>query len=166
AAAVFLLEFTSAAAPAARQLALLVLQADFALLMFVAGWYKFNAGYRHNEGMEYGLVNPEWGYWWRAYRRLPPGHWFFRFNNQMAWLGEVVAGVLMLVPATRFYGALFILLSFVYIGLNIRLLVLTPMVMVACLLFFGPATPGGEWLALLPAAASAAPAWQLPPLAV
>jgi hypothetical protein len=153
--AVFLLELTGGCAPGLRPLALLVLQVDFALIMFVAGWYKLRAGYVRGEGMEYGLVNPQWGRWWRWYRRLPSGHWFFRFNNFMAWSGEVAAGALMLFPATRFWGALFILGSFAYIAANIRLLALPGMVMVACLLFFGPGTPGGVLLA--PVAAWAPP---------
>lgn len=144
--AVFLQEFTAACAPDLQPLALLVIQVDFALIMFTAGWSKFASGYRAHEGMEYGLANPQWGYWWRFYRRVSPRHWYFTFNNQMAWLGEVVAAILMLIPATRFWGGLFILLSFVYIALNIRLLCLTPMVMTCCVYFFTAGSPGDEWL--------------------
>ncbi len=147
--AVFLLEFCQHYASQLLPLSLLVLQADFALIMFTAGWYKLNAGYFHNEGMEYGLVNPQWSYWWWFYKRIPSRRWFFKFNNHVAWAGEVLAGVLMLIPATRFWGALFILLSFIYIGLNIRLLLLTEMVMLACVLFFASGTPGGELITWL-----------------
>jgi uncharacterized membrane protein YphA (DoxX/SURF4 family) len=166
AAAVFLQEFTAACAPGLQPLGVLVLQVDFALIMFTAGWSKFTSGYSRNEGMEYGMANPEWGYWWRVCRKVSPRHWFFTFNNHMAWGGEVVAAVLMLIPATRFWGGLFILLSFVYIALNIRLLALAPMVMVCCVFFFTAGSPGDAFLAQFsswfptPAAATLLlPAW-------
>lgn len=164
AAAVFVLELCQRHAPELLALGLLVFQVDFALIMFVAGWYKFNAGYAEDEGMECGMVNPQWGYWWRAYRQLPPSSWFFRFNNHMAWGGEVVAGLLMLFPATRFWGALFMFASFIYIGLNIRLLLLAPMVMLACVLFCEIGSPGQAALGQI---ASCAPTgvegtWRVP----
>jgi hypothetical protein len=139
--AVFVLELARSAAPAVFPLALFVLQTDFALIMFVAGIYKLNAGYATGEGMEYGLVNPQWGRWWQLYRPMPPRHFFFTFNNHMAWGGEIVAGVLMLIPATRFWGALFIFLSFIYIHANVRLSMLPFMVMLACVLFVQPGGP-------------------------
>src|SRR4029077_3619139 len=68
-AAVFLLTFTRAHAPNVQPLALLMLQIDFALIMISAGVYKMTAGYRAGAGMEFGLVNPEWGYWTEFWRR-------------------------------------------------------------------------------------------------
>src|SRR5439155_11925927 len=133
---VFLLEFTKHAAPSARALAVLVAQIDFALIMFSAGIYKLTAGYAANEGMEYGLVNPEWGYWWRRYRRIPPRHTLFRVLNHLAWGTEIVAAILMVVPSTRLLGAAVIFVSFVFIALQIRLGFLCEMVIAATLLFF------------------------------
>jgi hypothetical protein len=52
----------------------------------------------------------------------------------------------MLIPATRFWGGLMILLSFVYIALNIRLLFLTPMVMTCCVYCFTAGSPGEQIL--------------------
>ena len=65
--AVCLLEYTSQYAVALRPFALLVVQADVAFIMLSAGIYKFAAGYPRNEGMEVGMANPMWGYWWRFY---------------------------------------------------------------------------------------------------
>jgi hypothetical protein len=144
AAAVFLLEFTTRAAPAHHGLALLVLQVDFALIMLSAGIYKLSAGYARNYGMELGLANPEWGYWWRWYVGLPPGHWLIRVLNQLAWSTEVVAAGLMLVPRTRFLGALLIIGSFAFIATHIRLGFLCEMVMLAGLLFFIPGSLGDQ----------------------
>lgn len=147
AAAVFLLEFTSRVAPERRGLALLVLQADFALIMLSAGVYKLSAGYLRNFGMEFGLANPQWGYWWRQYATMPPGHWIVWTLNQLAWTTEVAAALLMLVPATRFIGALLIVGSFAFIATHIRLGFLCEMVMLGGLLFFHPGS-GGDRVAV------------------
>jgi len=125
-------------APAQLSLVLLVVQVDFALIMLSAGLYKLSAGYAANEGMEYGLVNPEWGYWWKLYKKLNPANRVFKLMNHLAWLTEVVSAILMLVPTTRFLGALLMLLSFVFIRTQIRLGALCEMVMVGCLFFFHP----------------------------
>jgi hypothetical protein len=156
AAAVFLLEGTTAYAPAWRGLALLVLQADFAFIMLSAGIYKLTAGYAHNHGMEFGMVNPMWGYWHHFYRRLPPGHVLFRTLNQLAWGLEVVSAVLMLWPTTRFLGAVLMATSFVFIGGTIRLGLLAHMVILCCVLFIAPGTVGAVLLAPVTPAAEGA----------
>ena len=66
--AVLLLEVSSRYAPSARPIALLALQLDLALIFLSAGLYKVSAGFARNDGMELGLANPAWGYWWRYYR--------------------------------------------------------------------------------------------------
>ena len=152
-AAVLLVELTRQRAPALQGLALLVLQVDFALIMLSAGVYKFFAGYRRNQGMELGMVNPEWGYWDRMWRRVAPDHPVFRFLNEMAWGTEVIAGVLMLIPQTRFIGGATILVSFIFIATQIRLGFLCEMVMVCCLVFFHPGSAGDRLIsAILPGA--------------
>lgn len=152
-AAVFFLEFTSHHAPEVRHLAVLVFQIDFALIMVAAGIYKFTAGYRTGDGMELGMVNPEWGYWGRFWGRIPPTHPIFRFFNEMAWGTEVVSGLLMLVPQTRFLGGTLMLLSFIFIGSQIRLGWLCEMVIVCCFIFFHTGSLGDQLIsALLPAA--------------
>jgi hypothetical protein len=152
AAAIFLLEYSQHYAPEYRSLALLVLQVDFAFIMLSAGIYKFTSGYRRNHGMEYGMVNPQWGYWWRIYQHFPPGHWLFRTLNHFAWATEVIAGILMLIPATRFVGGMLILLSFIFIATQIRLAFLCEMVIVCCALFFYPGSLGDQFLSwMIPA---------------
>jgi hypothetical protein len=133
--AVFLLALTRGHAPAVHPLALLTLQVDFALIMISAGLYKLAAGYRAGAGMELGLVNPAWGYWSDSWRRWRPTHGLFRVLNESAWITEVAAGLLMLVPATRLIGAALIALSFVFIATEIRLGFLCEMVIVCCMLF-------------------------------
>ncbi len=153
AAALFLLEYTLAFAPALHGLALLVLQVDFAFIMLSAGLYKLTAGYARNHGMEGGMVNPEWGYWWRFFARRSPHHWIFKILNQLAWGTEVVAGILMLIPSTRFVGALLILFSFIFIATQIRLGLLCEMVIACCLLFFHPGSMGDQLASMIVPAA-------------
>lgn len=140
-AAVFFLELTARHAPALHGLALFALQADFALIMVTAGVYKLMAGYRAGDGMELGMANPEWGYWAARWRNWSPRHVLFTVLNEMAWGTEVFAGLLMLIPATRFIGGMAMLLSFAFIATQIRLGFLCEMVMVCCLIFV-PAAAG------------------------
>lgn len=137
---VFLLEYTTRLAPDLRPLALLVVQVDFAFIILSAGVYKFTAGYPRNQGMELGLCNPMWGYWWRWYAARRPNHPVFWTMNQLAWGTEVVAAVMMLVPATRELGGLLIVVSFLFILTQIRLGFLCEMVVLCGLLYV---TPGG-----------------------
>ncbi len=137
-AAVFLLELTSRYAASARPLALLAIQVDFAFIFLSAGIYKLKAGYRRNYGVDLGLVNPEWGYWWRRYLRLPPENPVFAALNQLGWATEVVAAVLMLVPSTRSLGGAIIVLTFALIATQIRLGLLCEMVILGGVFFFSP----------------------------
>jgi uncharacterized membrane protein YphA (DoxX/SURF4 family) len=164
AAVVFLLEYTLHYASSLRSLVLLVAQVDFAFIMLSSGIYKLTAGYASNHGMEGGMVNPQWGYWWWLYQKLPPRHPVFHFLNHMAWSLEVLAGLLMLLPATRFIGALLMLGSFVFIATQIRLALLCEMVIVCCVLFFHPGSYGDQLINLIvPASlATAAPASSMP----
>jgi hypothetical protein len=145
-AAVLLLEYTRRFAPHLQGLALLALQADFAFIMLSAGMYKFTAGYRANNGMELGMVNPEWGYWSRFWKQHSPRSAWFRVFNQLAWGTEVVAALLMLYPPTRFLGGLLILVSFIFIATQIRLGFLCEMVIVGCLLFAHPGSLIDAWI--------------------
>src|SRR6185436_18606932 len=149
---------------------LLVAQVDFAFLMFSAGFYKLTAGYPRNHGMELGLCNPMWGYWWRSYIKRAPSSIVFWTMNQLAWSTEVVAALLMLIPATRELGALLIIVSFVFIATQIRLGFLTEMVMVCSLIFMSPSATVGSWLESVlggAAAPAATPiAWLAPVLTV
>jgi hypothetical protein len=133
---VFLLEFTSTYAPHYRQLAILVIQVDLALVMFSAGFYKLNAGYAHNNGMELGAANPEWGFWPKFYSNRNPDHWTMQMFNQLAWITEVAAAVLMIVSPLRFIGGLLIFFSFAFLVSQIRLGWLAWLVMLCAMIFF------------------------------
>ena len=136
--AVFLLEFCSHLAPKLIPLALLVLQIDFALIFFASGLYKLNSGYLRGEGLEYALVNRQWCYWWNSYRKLSPNNWIFWAYDQLAWGGQVLAGILLLIPETRLFGAVLLSLCFGFVATHLRLLLLPQMVMLSCLLYIEP----------------------------
>jgi len=144
---VFLLEYAQRFAPQLRPLVLLVLQVDFALVMLSAGIYKLTAGYPLNHGMELGLCNPMWGYWWRWYARKPPNSPVFWGMNQLAWTTEVALALMMLVPATRELGGLLLIVSFAFIVTQIRLGFLCEMVMLAGFLYIQPGGVVDGWIA-------------------
>ena len=155
--AVFLLEFTSHYAPGLKSLALFVLQVEFALVILSAGMYKFTAGYTKNQGMELGMVNPLWGYWWSLYAKVSPVNWVFKTLNQLAWAVQVITAVMMLIPQTRLLGALLIMCSFVFIVTQIRLALLCWMVMLCGVLFFFPGSFADQFIGRIvsPASSSA-----------
>jgi hypothetical protein len=144
--AVLVLEVATRYAPSVRPLALLAVQVDLALIFLSAGIYKLLAGYRANDGVDLGLVNPQWGYWWRLFRRSKPDNAVFRGLNQLGWLTEIVAGILMLIPPTRFLGGAIIALTFVLIRVQVRLGVLCEAVIVATIVFFHPGSAGAKLL--------------------
>ena len=163
-ACVFFLEYGATYDPSGvvRTAAIFAFRIDFAVIMLCAGTYKSLAGYPKNDGMELGMINPWWGYWGRFYSRLRPAHWIFRTLNHLAYLTEIVAGLLMLVPATQVVGALLIFGSFAFIALHIRLGFLCEMVMLCCLLFTPAGHPAERLFATL-AVASPAPSTGAPP---
>lgn len=128
----------------------LAARVDFAVIMLCAGTYKAFAGYRSNDGMELGMVNPWWGYgWlWPRVQRTRPTLVLFRVFNSMAWLVQISAGLLMLVPSLRWVGASLIAISFAGIALQIRLGFLCEMVILSALLCAGDGTPLGQLVAL------------------
>ena len=131
---VFFLELGARMDPSGRILeaASTAFRIDLGVIMICAGAYKAVAGYPKNHGMELGMINPFWGYWGWVYEGLPPSHWIFRMFNHLAYGTEIVAGVLMLFPATQLLGAFLLVSSFAWISTHIRLSLLCEMVMVAC----------------------------------
>lgn len=141
-----------------RAMTVLTFRIDFALIMIAAGIYKITAGYAHGDGFERGLVNPWWGFWAHWLRRMPPSSPAFRILNNAGWLAEVVCGTLFLVIPAAPYAAVFFAVSFIGIGLLIRLGFLAEMVALATLLYFYPGSLFAEWTARLIPASAAAPA--------
>lgn len=142
--AVLVLELTTRYASGARTFALFAIQVDFALIFLSAGIYKLLGGYRKGDGVDLGLANPQWGYWWRIWAKVPPRHAILRWLNQLGWATEVVAAVLMLIPPTRFVGGAIIVLTFAFIRTQIRLGVLCEVVALCAVFFFHPGSVGAR----------------------
>jgi hypothetical protein len=147
--AVFLLEYTQHLAPPLRSFALWVLQIDLALVMLSAGIYKVTAGYPRNHGMELGLCNPMWGYWWRGYKQRSPNSLAFWAMNQQAWATEVAIAVLALLPATRELAGLLLIVSFTFILTQIRLGFLCEMVIICGFLYVPAGSLMDGWIAFV-----------------
>lgn len=105
------------------RLVVAVVQWDFGWIMVCAGVYKLLVGYLRNNGMEYGRVNPLWGYHWRFFKEVSPHGWYPTLLNYLACLVEVVSGVMILIPMStaQWLGAMALTLSFIYVTLFIRL---------------------------------------------
>ncbi len=148
-AVVFGLEFTRHYLPDQHIWVLWTAQIDFALIMLSSGFYKLKAGYPRNQGMELGMVNPQWGYWWTFFQRLSPQHPIFWFLNQSAWSVQIMAALMMLIPSLRFWGGVLIALSFAFLITQIRLGTLCYVVILGSLLFFEPGSWGEQLLSPL-----------------
>lgn len=99
------------------------LRMDFAVIMICAGTYKAAVGFLKGHGMEFGRVNPLWGYHWKYFFKKNPEGLYPKLMNFLAAGGEIIAGVLLLVPHpwSQLVGAFFVSLSFLYVSLFIRL---------------------------------------------
>ena len=71
---------------------------DLVAIVGCAGLYKLLSGYARGEGMEFGMVNPMWGYAWKFLGALAPSSFVFRFWNQAGWCSELLAAVFLLTP--------------------------------------------------------------------
>jgi len=101
----------------------MALRMDFAVIMLCAGSYKISVGFLKGNGMEFGRVNPIWGYHWHHFVGKNPGGLYPKTMNVLAAAGEVLAGILLLVPhpLPQLAGAALVSLSFFYVSLFIRL---------------------------------------------
>jgi len=106
---------------ALTQQALRVVRIDFGVVLLCSGTYKSLSGYLRGEGMEYGLANPFWGYWFRWFARVRPSHPFFVVQDRGAAITQVLMGVLLILPPTRPLGALLCMGAFFYLLFTVRL---------------------------------------------
>jgi hypothetical protein len=129
---------------------------DFAVIMICAGTYKAFVGFLSGDGMDYGRVNPYWGYHWRALMKGRPNDLLSRGENFLASIVEIGGGILMLIPyvPAQILGGFLITISFIYVSLFIRLGRLAWLMALLPAIFL----PG-----LLLSAAQSVPVIQLPP---
>lgn len=100
---------------------LTMLRIDFGVILMCSGTYKSLSGYLSSEGMEYGLANPLWGYFWKYARLIPPGSLFVRLQDTAAAVTQLVMGFCMLFEPTRAIGALLCTFGFLGLMLVVRL---------------------------------------------
>jgi hypothetical protein len=117
---------------------LLMYRIDFGVILLCSGTYKSLSGYLHGEGMEYGLANPFWGYWFRVFRRLNPRGIIVRLQDVGAATGQVVMGTLLLIPQTSVIGAVLCIGGFLYLIPLVRLGRLAALMSVIPLLWLPP----------------------------
>jgi len=115
---------------------------DFGTILLCSGTYKALSGYLHGEGMEYGLANPFWGYWFRWFRQRRPSHLAFRIQDIWAPIAQIATGTCLLLgasatflPQLRPVGAVLCILSFAYLVPAVRLGRLAVLMMVPPLWF-------------------------------
>ena len=113
----------------------MVLRYDFAVIMLCSGLYKALVGYFNRNGMEFGAVNPLWGYHYKFFKKISPDNWYLHFQNITASAGELLIGTLLIFPSLQLYGALICMLSFLYLIPLIRLGRLSSLMIIIPILF-------------------------------
>jgi hypothetical protein len=98
-----------------------MLRIDFGVVLLCSGTYKSLSGYLRGEGMEYGLANPLWGYWFRLFRRLSPKNILLGAQDRFVAVAQVATGVCLIVPQTAVAGAIMCILAFLYLVPTVRL---------------------------------------------
>lgn len=114
---------------------LMVLRYDFATIMLCSGTYKALVGYFNRNGMEFGAVNPLWGYHYKFFKKISPDNWYLHFQNITASAGELLIGAFLIFPSLQLYGALICMLSFLYLIPLIRLGRLSSLMIIIPILF-------------------------------
>jgi hypothetical protein len=132
---------------------------DLVAIVGCAGLYKLLSGYARGEGMEFGMVNPMWGYAWKFWGTLAPSSLVFRFWNHAGWWSELLAAVLLLTPMW-WLGGFLVSAGFLVVAGMIRLGRLAFLMAFLPIVFFPPlaedllaqaqrhgimALPAGSW---------------------
>ena len=115
---------------------------DLGVILLCSGTYKALSGYLRGEGMEYGLANPFWGYWFRWFQRQRPSHVLFRLQDAWVPIAQMGTGTCLLLgasstflPELRSVGAVMCILSFGYLLPTVRLGRLAVLMMIPPLWF-------------------------------
>jgi hypothetical protein len=121
-----------------RTLIVFMFRLDCAIMMLDSGINKIFHGYPQNRGMNFGMVNPAWGYWPYFFRRFPANSPIFHFFNHSAYFFQIAGAICMLFPPLYWLGAFIIFGSFFIVFLIIRLGVLCPQLMLMTFIFTIP----------------------------
>ena len=113
---------------------------DFGVVLLCSGTYKTLSGYIRGEGMEYGLANPLWSYFWRFFKGLSPKNFFLQAQDRIAALSQVLMGLLLalspLYAPLGWAGGVMCAGTFFYLMFTVRLGRLAPLMMSVALPYF------------------------------
>lgn len=112
-----------------------VLRIEVASMIMCAGVTKSLSGYLKGEGVEYALVNPVWSNFPWIFRRFSPASRLFWFLNMNAVVTQILAGVLLLIPQTRWLGGALLIMLYLYVAVTINVALLGVLMMALGLVF-------------------------------
>jgi hypothetical protein len=98
-----------------------VMTIDLMLIMLSAAVFKSLNGYLSDSGIEYGLVNPVWSYWYRKWLTLPSNSRIFQFLNVLSVLSEILIALFLLFPKTWFLSSWILIVTFILLMITVRL---------------------------------------------
>lgn len=112
---------------------------DFGTIILCSGIYKSLSGYLKSDGMEYGLANPMWSYFFKYFSKISPNNTFFKVQNYTACLLQIFAGLCILLSPINVYfgfiGGTIVFMSFLYLIPLVRLGRLATIMMSISILF-------------------------------
>ncbi len=108
---------------------------DFAFIFICAGTYKGLTGYFQGEGVEYGLANPIWTYFYSFFKKTDPKNKIYRTLNIAASIGQISIASSLLIPGLQTLGALGLMGGFTTISIFFRIGRLGPLMVAIGLLF-------------------------------
>ena len=111
------LEFKSVSAGAL----ILLLNADFGIIMLSASYYKYKNGYLHGRGIEFGLKNEMWSWAHRSFLRIPNNSLVFKTLNFLSVAVELLVAIFLFLPGFHKVAAVLLALMFVFLLIFVRL---------------------------------------------
>jgi hypothetical protein len=98
-----------------------VMTIDLMLIMVSAGIFKSLNGYLSGSGIEYGLVNPVWSYWYKKWLVLPSNSRVFKFLNILSVLSEILISLFLVFPVTWILSSWILIVTFILLMITVRL---------------------------------------------
>lgn len=116
-----------------------LIKIDFGVIILCSGLYKSLTGYLNCDGMEYGLANPLWSYFFSYFAKVNPKNIFFKIQNITACVLQIIAGLCICFSPINhllgYLGGTLVFLSFIYLLPLIRLGRLSAIMMSIGILF-------------------------------
>jgi hypothetical protein len=116
-----------------------LIKIDFGVIILCSGLYKSLTGYLNSDGMEYGLANPLWSYFFSYFAKVNPRNIFFKIQNISACVLQIIAGFCICFSPINhllgYLGGTLVCLSFIYLLPLIRLGRLSAIMMSIGILF-------------------------------